>query len=337
MNNRMKIFLMVILYAMTILYGYELVIPEGTTEIRIAAYRNRKDITSVVIPNSVTSIGNSAFNGCSSLTNIVIPNSVTSIGTFAFCDCTALTSVVISNSVTSIGQSTFLHCSSLTSVVIPDSVTSIDIGAFYGSGLTSMTIPSSVTLAYTSCFDKCENLKILTINCDGTAIHNNTTNGILELNSLTDVYFNNGMPSEVWSFANGRRPTIHGSLTWNGYELKDIAAERPENQTIPLPTTSGKVGQVLMVTPNGYEWKDVPGGYSAAIADSFHLDAGWNLISLPEAELTASCKEELLKAYYFFTFDKDAKTYARVNELIPRGCYWIFVKEACTIHFTKAE
>ena len=51
MNNRMKIFLMVFLYAMTILYGYELVIPEGTTEIADDAYGHRDDITSVVIPN----------------------------------------------------------------------------------------------------------------------------------------------------------------------------------------------------------------------------------------------------------------------------------------------
>ena len=125
--------------------------------------------------------------------------------------------------------------------------------------------------------------------------------------------------------------------TWNGYEYKETTIEQLENNMIPRPATSGKVGQVLMVTADGYEWKDVPGGYSSAIADKFHLDAGWNLISLPEAELTASCKEELLNAYIFVTSYKSSKSYMRTNTLIPRGCYWVYVKEACTIHFTKAE
>ncbi len=130
---------------------------------------------------------------------------------------------------------------------------------------------------------------------------------------------------------------IHVSSKWNGYDVKDATVDELEKKTILLPATSGKIGQVLMVTADGYEWKDVPGGYSAAIADKFQLAPGWNLISLPEAELTASCKEELLKAYVFFTYSKSTKTYVRVHELLPRGCYWVFVKDACTIHFTKAE
>ncbi len=119
--------------------------------------------------------------------------------------------------------------------------------------------------------------------------------------------------------------------------MKDAAVDELEKKTILLPATSGKIGQVLMVTADGYEWKDVPGGYSAAIADKFQLSAGWNLISLPEAELTASCNEELMKAYVFYKFDKNSKSYVPTNTLLPRGCYWIYVKEACTIHFTKAE
>jgi hypothetical protein len=179
-------------------------------------------------------------------------------------------------------------------------------------------------------------LKSLTVNCPGDAftIDKNPIEG---LDSLTDVYFNNGLPSAGWTFGTSN-PVIHvPSSKWNGYDVRDASIDELEKKTIPLPTISGKIGQVLMVTPDGYEWKDVPGGYSAAIADKFQLVSGWNLVSLPEAELTASCKAELLKAYVFFTFDKNTRSYVRTETLLPRGCYWIYVKEPCTIHFTKAE
>jgi hypothetical protein len=196
-------------------------------------------------------------------------------------------------------------------------------------------IPDSVTSIYTSCFEGCTGLKGLTVNCPGDAftIDENPIGG---LNSLTDVYFNNGLPSAGWTLGTSN-PVIHVSNKWNGYDVKDAAVDELEKKTIPLPATGGKIGQVLMVTADGYEWKDVPGGYSAAIADKFQLVSGWNLVSLPEAELTASCKAELLKAYVFFTFDKNTRSYVRTETLLPRGCYWIYVKEPCTIHFTKAE
>ena len=267
---------------------------------------------------------------------LVIPDDTTAITAGQYKNRTDVTSVVIPNSVTSIGYEAFSGCSSLTNVVIPDSVTSIGENAFYGCiALTSLTIPASVKTAYTSCFKGCTGLKTLTINCSGNSFIINA-NPIPGLDSLTDVIFNNGMPTTPWTFGTSK-PVVYGSTKWNGYEFRDIAVGRLESKTLPLPTTSGKIGQVLMVTADGYEWKDVPSGNSTPIADSFHLTAGWNLISLPETELTANCKNELLKAYVFFTYDKHLKIYLRVNELIPRGCYWVFVKDACTIHFTKVE
>lgn len=47
-------------------------IPNGVTNIGIAAFQNYKALTNVTIPNSVTSIGNGAFYGCSALKTITI-------------------------------------------------------------------------------------------------------------------------------------------------------------------------------------------------------------------------------------------------------------------------
>lgn len=267
----------------------------------------------LVIPNGTTAIENSQYANRTDITSIVIPESVTSIGGYAFSQCSALTSIVIPNSVTSIGERAFEDCSSLT----------------------NLTIPSSVTLAKTSAFKGCIGLKTLIINCEGTKFSIDL-NPISGLDNLTDVYFNNGMPSVRWTFGTSK-PVVHGSTMWNGYEFKDITVDRLESRMIPLPATEGKIGQVLMVTANGYEWKDMPDNNSAASTDKFHLDAGWNLISLPEAELTENCKAELMKTYKFFMFDKGANTYVQANALVPRGCYWVFVTNPSTIHFTTAR
>jgi hypothetical protein len=99
-------------------------------------------------------------------------------------------------------------------------------------------------------------------------------------------------------------PKVYASNGYyNGYQLINSEVAEIDEKKLTAPTVAGKIGQVLMVTANGYEWKNIPGGYSSAIADNFQLQPGWNLVSLPDAELTDSCKNELLKAYDFFTFN----------------------------------
>ena len=84
------------------------------------------------IPNSTTHIGHAAFRNCSGLTSVKIPNSVTSIEGGAFWSCSNLLSVTIPNSVTSIGQTAFAHCGSLTSVTCESATPTPSEGnAFY--------------------------------------------------------------------------------------------------------------------------------------------------------------------------------------------------------------
>ena len=101
------------------------IIPEGTTEIKMYAFRDCEELSSVLIPDSVQEIRDSAFSSCLGLKSIVIPNSVTKIGSDVFSNCKNLTSVVLSNSLTEIGYDAFFGCSNLSSVVVPASVTKI--------------------------------------------------------------------------------------------------------------------------------------------------------------------------------------------------------------------
>ena len=66
---------------------HDLVIPNGTTEIKRHAFEGCSGLKSVTIPASVKKIGHGAFSGCSSLKSITIPKSVKVIRTGAFQNC----------------------------------------------------------------------------------------------------------------------------------------------------------------------------------------------------------------------------------------------------------
>ena len=163
------------------------------TSISDGAFNKCTNLTSVEIPISVTSIGQFAFEHCTSLTEIEIPDNVTFIGQYAFRGCTGLTKINIPNGVTYINFNTFSSCKSLTNINIPPSVNTIGDYAFYmctnltsvnipcniplGTGvrsigdhafasctsLTNIEIPYSLSSIYKSAFDRCINLKSITL------------------------------------------------------------------------------------------------------------------------------------------------------------------------------
>ena len=187
----------------------KIVIPDGVTAIRDAAFAACTSLTSIIIPDSVMSIGTNAFCLCTSLTTITIPNSVTSIsnGVFtqcgltsvtipdsvksidvnAFSGCINLTSIKISNSIKIIHSDVFSFCSKLTSITIPDSVTSISSNAFsYCGSLTSITIPDSVTSISSNAFSNCSSLTSIKVD-EGNTVYDsrNNCNSIIETSTNT--------------------------------------------------------------------------------------------------------------------------------------------------------
>lgn len=69
---------------------YEIVIPNGVTEIGNYAFKDCYYIRNVIIPDGVKRIGDYAFDGCCDLENIEIPDSVVEIGEDAFENCPLL-------------------------------------------------------------------------------------------------------------------------------------------------------------------------------------------------------------------------------------------------------
>lgn len=179
----------------------DLVIPDGTTEIKDYVFEGGRCFKSVTIPNSVTFIGKRAFSGCTDLTavnisdlpawmNINFATSATNplytptnvyhnlylngelVTDLVIPDGTTeikdyafaygnFKSVTIPGSVTSIGNGAFENCTNLTSIEIPNSVTIIDAGAFVRSGLTSVEI--SATSIGQNAFGSCTNLSSVAI------------------------------------------------------------------------------------------------------------------------------------------------------------------------------
>jgi len=92
------------------------IIPNGTTVIESAAFRDCSHLTSVFIPSTVTMISDHAFQRCNGLTELVIETGVQSIGEKAFSECSSLTVLTLPSTVTAIGHFAFAACSNLTTV-----------------------------------------------------------------------------------------------------------------------------------------------------------------------------------------------------------------------------
>lgn len=93
----------------------EVVIPEGTTEIKPYTFMGFFELKSVSIPEGVTTIGDSAFYCCYGLKEVHIPDSVTRIEYAAFIEC-PLSTITIPAGVTYIGALAFGHNYALTTL-----------------------------------------------------------------------------------------------------------------------------------------------------------------------------------------------------------------------------
>ncbi len=152
----------------------DLVIPDGTKNIKKLAFQKCIGLTSVTIPDSVETIGDYAFNFCFNLTSVTVGNGVTSIGERAFYDCTGLKNICITDVATwcnidfydcysnpfSYANHLYVNNVPTTDLVIPDGVKTIKKYAFQDwYALTSVTVPGSVTSIEEQAFFNCHSLK----------------------------------------------------------------------------------------------------------------------------------------------------------------------------------
>lgn len=157
-------------------------VPEGVTDIAVAAFDGANRVVVIRIPASVTDIVMDTFHGCSMLNYIEVdegnqqykdidgnlyskdgsvilkyaagksdlsfttPSEVTTIADKAFYNCRHLQGIVIGDSVVSIGDQAFGWSHELTNIVIGDGMTSLDNSMFWGcDNVTNVVIGAGVT------------------------------------------------------------------------------------------------------------------------------------------------------------------------------------------------
>ncbi len=157
----------------------EVIFDNTITEIGPNAFDNFRyganshdDITSITFGSSVALIGDHAFRySTGTMTSLAIPNSVTDIGNGAFVNFnnppSLLTSVTFGNHVVSIGEQAFASNPALQTAILPSSLTWVGPNAFADSAITSLRIPA--------------------------LMHNVPTNSFSWMQSLTSIYFEDGV------------------------------------------------------------------------------------------------------------------------------------------------
>lgn len=98
---------------------YEIVLPEGLTEIDEGTFYLCKNLSKINIPASITNIGQMAFQECNLSEIVFSGNNVLTIGDAAFAYNTKVVEVVFPEGIISIGARIFDGCSSLEKVTIP--------------------------------------------------------------------------------------------------------------------------------------------------------------------------------------------------------------------------
>ena len=158
----------------------DLVIPDGTTEIKDYVFEGGRCFKSVTIPNSVTFIGKRAFSGCTDLTAVNISDLP------AWMNINFATSA--SNPLytpTNVYHNLYLNGELVTDLVIPDGTTEIKDYAFAYGNFKSVTIPGSVTSIGNGAFENCTNLTSIEIPDKVTVIGNTAFYGCSNLSSVT--------------------------------------------------------------------------------------------------------------------------------------------------------
>lgn len=154
----------------------ELVLPEGTTQIKNYAFAGFKCLKSVTFPEELNNIGISAFYGCSGLKTVKLPEKLSTINSYAFQSCSNLETITFADNVTSIGSYSFSECSSLTKLELPAYLKTIGSYAFeYCSNLTEVVIPASLTSIADYAFQGCSEMNtVIATTVEPIRINQNT-------------------------------------------------------------------------------------------------------------------------------------------------------------------
>lgn len=236
-------------------------------------FANCSQLKNIVLPSSVTAIEKDAFKGCTSLQHITIPASVRSI--LPSSGCTALQGINVSaantayqsndgvllnkdateilwfpmgktgdytlpSTITEIGDYAFQECS-ITRFTLPDNLKTIGQAAFYNSRVEEVTLPASLKQVPSATFQKCGNLKTVTLGegtellgdhvFDGCPIEALYVHATIPPVCTTQTFTNNAYPD--WTSTctlyvpKGRKPYYSQHKRWSvfaSYHIKEMDA-----------------------------------------------------------------------------------------------------------------
>lgn len=233
----------------------EVVVPEGTTEIKQGAFAG-SSITSVQLPSSVKTIEDYAFYW-SELTACDLSN-VTSIGKWSFSR-SELTGALVLSEVTSIGERAFNGCKNITAVTTGSSLTNIGVGAFCASGIESVTIAEGLTELESTAFSSCSNLTSVQLPASLVSIG---SLAFINCDKLTKVVLYDNVTS-IGERAFARQTPVE--IYYNGTQSQwaQIAVEQPDtaftNNTIYFYSEAEPALNDEETAYDGFFWHYVEG------------------------------------------------------------------------------
>lgn len=139
-----------------------LVIPDGTAEIRDGAFCRCPDLKTVVIPDSVQVIGQDAFSENENLVSVTFGKGIREVCSYAFYGCTSFERAIFPGGAIKFESSVFLRCTSLREVRIPEGTERIEGGMFEDcKALAAIEFPETIRRISGYAFDGCDALREL--------------------------------------------------------------------------------------------------------------------------------------------------------------------------------
>ena len=249
----------------------DLVIPEGVTSIKAAAFQNCQSIQSVTIPESVTSVHTSAFESCSGITSVTW--NAKNVADYPAFDATPFYRI---------GDKylDMVNMDTITSFTFGDKVERIPAYLCYNMhNLPAISLPESVTHIGSNAFANIPNLNIFVHNATPANIGESVVNDITQHLFVSDVdTFKEAWPNyenHLVALANAKREltvaalsnmsALHQAIgiegvgqvvelkvngTINSYDIMMIRNQMPLLRTLDLSDAH------ILATENGYEYTD---------------------------------------------------------------------------------